>query len=351
MLSLSKTIATLVRNIDAEIDTDDEGLDDDDDTFDSDYHGKEDDFKSPSAPPVISKRNTTRRFSVSSESLDPAKLKDQISKISIVPKDQETMTRLYQLVSKSPMLRRLLDPEERTLIAKAFAGPLLRSAGEDIITQGDIGEVFYLLESGNVDVFVKRDGVESKVHTYHDGDAFGQLALMYNAPRAATCRSVTDVKLWTLDRTSFKVIIAGAALRKREMHLAFLNQVQILQSLTEYEKMMLADSLLEEKYGDGTAICQEGQYGNDFYIILEGRANAYQKGKDEKEKLVMSYTVGEYFGEIALLTSKPRQATVRAEGEVKVLVIDRPTFNRVFGSMEDVLKRNIELSTKYSNYT
>lgn len=339
-----------MKSIDENSDSDDDKDDDDEngDKFDAE---PEEDRSPPPATNAQPKGRGNRRFSVSSESLDPTKLKDEISKITIHPKDTSVMQTLYQVVSKSTMLKRMLDPEERTLIVKAFAGPIYKYPGEEIIRQGDIGDVFYLLESGTVDVFVKKPSQpeETKVHTYRDGDAFGQLALMYNAPRAATCRAASEVKLWTLDRTSFKVIIAGAALRKREMYLAFLAQVPILQSLNENEKLILADALTEEKFPDGSVICQEGQYGNDFYIILDGKVNCFQKGKDEKtEKLVLSLMTGQYFGEIALLTSKPRQATVKADGEVKLLVIDRATFTRVFGPFETMLKRNMELYQKYS---
>ena len=48
-----------------------------------------------------------------------------------------------------------------------------------------------------------------------------------------------------------------------------------------------------------------------------------------------SLAEGSYFGEIALLSTKPRQATVKAVGRLKVLAIDRATFTRVLGSLED----------------
>ena len=64
--------------------------------------------------------------------------------------------------------------------------------------------------------------------------------------------------------------------------------------------------------------------------------------------LVASLNEGKYFGEIALLTMKPRQATVRAKGPLKALAIDRATFNRVFGSMDEIMKRNMEVYTKYA---
>jgi cAMP-dependent protein kinase regulator len=289
-----------------------------------------------------------RRVSVSAESMDPNKLKAQMSQVTNIPKSPEVTETLLRVVSKSPLLR-TLDAEQKDLIVKAFSGPLVKSPGEDVIVQGDIGDTFYLLEDGSVDVYIKKGGnPEVKVHTYKPGDAFGELAIMYNAPRAATCRVATDSKLWALDRVSFKVIVVAAAMQKRETYKNFLQQVPILSSLTEMEVLTLADSLAEETHQDGDMICRQGDEGNYFYIIKEGKAECFQTDAAGEEKLVASLGEGHYFGEIALLTSKPRQATVKAKGVLKVLAIDRATFTRVFGSMDVIMKRNLE---QYMMYT
>lgn len=341
--------ALLAKNITAVMKNDDDTEDDEDSDVDQFDGGSR-----PTSPPQLAQHKkqasnkafnpSRRRHSVSSESLDPTRLREQISQLAIYPKDPEVSQTLYGVVSRAPMLRRMLDPEERALIVKAFAGPVIVQADEVIIRQGDVGDVFYLLEKGTVDVFVHaaEGGGERKVHSYHDGDTFGQLALMYNAPRAATCQAVTDVKLWTLDRIAFKVIIAGAAMRKREIFSTFLKKVPILQSLTEMEVLTLADALTEERFEPNAVICKEKEPGDEFYLVSEGTAECYQRSADGSEHLVGSLGPGQYFGEIALLTTKPRQATVKATSHLKLLVTDRATFTRVLGPLQDALKRNME---------
>jgi cAMP-dependent protein kinase regulator len=333
---LAKNTASIMKqnDSDAESDDDDDGLSDLPD--------------SQSASDAA--RYNRRRVSVSSESIDPEKLKQQIAHIIIIPKDPEVAQHLYQVVSRSTMLRRMLDSEERALIVKAFQGPVIKHAGENIIIQGEEGNLFYIIDKGQVDVYVRKsvEAEEEKVHTYHDGDTFGQLALMYNAPRAATCRAVGDVTLWTLDRHAFKVIIAGAALRKREKFMSFLQRVPILQSLNEYELMTLADSMTEEKFDSGMIICREGDPGDEFYIVSDGTAECYQRSEGG-EKLVAILSPGQYFGEIALMTSKPRQTTVKSQGTLKLLIMDRSTFVRVLGPIHDILKRNMENYKKFTS--
>jgi cAMP-dependent protein kinase regulator len=114
------------------------------------------------------------------------------------------------------------------------------------------------------------------------------------------------------------------------------------------EIMTLADSLAEEKYEDGTSICTQGEAGNFFYIIKEGEAVCYQADGAGGEKEVAKLNTGGYFGEIALLTSKPRQATVKASGALSVLAIDRATFTRVMGPLDEIMKRNMEEYNKYA---
>eukprot|EP00286_Rhodomonas_abbreviata_P027684 CAMPEP_0181297458 /NCGR_PEP_ID=MMETSP1101-20121128/5248_1 /TAXON_ID=46948 /ORGANISM="Rhodomonas abbreviata, Strain Caron Lab Isolate" /LENGTH=411 /DNA_ID=CAMNT_0023402391 /DNA_START=102 /DNA_END=1337 /DNA_ORIENTATION=- len=315
---------------------------------DSEEEDEDDVADIPVMAPKARPEGGRRRQSVSAESMDPSKLKAQMSQVTNIPKSPEVTETLLKVVSKSPLLR-TLDDEQKDLIVKAFSGPLVKPSGEDVITQGDIGDIFYLLEDGAVDVYIKKGGAdEMKVHTYKPGDAFGELAIMYNAPRAATCRVQTEAKLWALDRISFKVIVVAAAMQKRETYKNFLSQVPILESLTEMEVLTLADSLAEETYTDGATICTQGDEGNYFYIIKEGAAECFQSDATGAANLVASLEVGHYFGEIALLTSKPRQATVKAKGTLKVLAIDRATFTRVFGSMDTIMKRNMDQYIKYA---
>lgn len=64
--------------------------------------------------------------------------------------------------------------------------------------------------------------------TIQEGGSFGELALIYGTPRAATVRAKTDVKLWGIDRDSYRRILMGSTIRKRKMYEEFLSRVSIL---------------------------------------------------------------------------------------------------------------------------
>ena len=58
-----------------------------------------------------------------------------------------------------------------------------------------------------------------------DVGSFGELALIYGTPRAATVKAKTDVKLWAIDRDTYRRILMGSTIRKRKMYEAFLSKV------------------------------------------------------------------------------------------------------------------------------
>ena len=167
---------------------------------------------------------------------------------------------------------------------------------------------------------------------------------MYNAPRAATVKAKSKCILWAVDRSTFNNIVKVAAQKKREQYENFLSKVKILQTMEPYERSKLSDAFQEHSFKAGDYIIKEGDEGNNFFIIEEGEAVAtktLEAGQDPKE--VMQYKVGEYFGERALLKNEPRAANVIAKTDCKVVSMDRHSFKRLMGNLEDLLKRNMEL--------
>lgn len=180
----------------------------------------------------------------------------------------------------------------------------------------------------------------TKVDTIVAGGSFGELALMYNAPRAATVISAEPgCILWVLDRLTFRRILMESTFARRRMYESFLDTVPLLASLTPYERSKIADALKSQKFPAGHTIIREGDPGESFFLLEAGEAVAYRSGNDVPVK---HYKKGDFFGELALLNDAPRAASVVSQTEVKVATLGKSAFQRLLGPVEGILRR-----TKY----
>lgn len=130
-----------------------------------------------------------------------------------------------------------LDEKETQTVLDSFEEKHF-SNGDNVISQGDDGDVLYVIDVGQLDcykTFKAEDGPKF-LKTYQPGEAFGELALLYNAPRAATITAKSDCTLFALDRDCFNHIVKDAAAKKREKFENLLGQIEILQTVDPYER-------------------------------------------------------------------------------------------------------------------
>uniref|UniRef100_A0A6U4LLS2 Cyclic nucleotide-binding domain-containing protein n=1 Tax=Phaeomonas parva TaxID=124430 RepID=A0A6U4LLS2_9STRA len=311
----------------------------DDDEENSDDEDDEEDYlpEMEEMPKKPYNRGGGRRASVSAESVNPNAPAPEIAKH---PKSDEECALIGKLLGDNVLFKNLEEEQLKMLQDAMF--PVEFEDGATIIQQGDQGDNFYILSEGTVDCFVDFEGEQKKVLEYTTGGSFGELALLYNAPRAATCKATSHCKLYALDRVAFKVLLMQSTIANRNQYKEFLDGVDLLDSLNDYEKLTIADALEIEAFDDGTVVCRQGEKGDCFYIVKDGEASCTQTDASGEQVEVARLGQGNYFGEIALLTPKMRQATVTAVGQLKVMKLDRKTFKRVMGPLEEILKRNME---------
>ena len=164
------------------------------------------------------------------------------------------------LWSHAPMLTArawpALQPSRLSAEQKKFVlGAMIEvscDAEDVIISQGEDGDHFYLVDSGTYEVFLKQAEDGKPVATYESGKSFGELALLYNSPRAATITCKTAGTLWALERKAFRHVMvntgAGDLKAKAEN---FLKTVEILSPLTDAQRASLASVMEELVFADG----------------------------------------------------------------------------------------------------
>jgi CRP-like cAMP-binding protein len=248
----------------------------------------------PPMPAIETNHNRGRRTSVSAESMAPS-TEDYVK--VIIPKSQEQRSRIEKAI-KGNFLFKSIDEEQFADVVNAMVEKKVLK-GETIITQGGIGDYFYCVETGTLDVFVSRNGSEPvKVTDYGPNGSFGELALMYNAPRAATVIATQDCILWALDRVTFRRILMENTSRKRRMYESFLEEMPLLTSLEPYERHKIADALETATFSAGEIVIKQGDPGDCFYMIEAGEAQISQKDEMGVEHQMNKLKKGDYFGGI-----------------------------------------------------
>jgi cAMP-dependent protein kinase regulator len=207
-----------------------------------------------------------KRVSVSAEAYGTWNKKGDF-KPTIVQKTEEIKKKIELRLTQAFMFS-ALEANEKNIVVDAMK-EINVETGTRVIEQGGDGEDLYVVESGSLDCFKLFSGNTEETHlkTYVSGDSFGELALLYNAPRAATIIAKEDCLLWSLDRNTFNHIVKDAAAKKRERYEDFLGSVDILSGMEHYERIKLADGLKEEQYHPSEYVIREGDAGDIFYFI------------------------------------------------------------------------------------
>jgi len=214
-------------------------------------------------------------------------------------------------------------------------------AGDVVIQQGDQGDNFYVVASGEYAAYLQQVG-DKPVKQYAAGGTFGELALMYNSPRAASIITHKDGTCWALDRNTFRHILMAAAKESLDTNAQFLQAVGMLSSLTDAQRQALGEVLESREYGPNETIVREGEEADSLYLIKSGEVVAYKAsdGKPLGKELGRMRQL-EFFGESSLdAAGEKRQATVVTVSKVTMLKLTRLHFTELFGELREVIKFN-----------
>lgn len=323
----------------------------------------------------------------------------------VVPKSGEARTRVRQLLMATSFFSDAdkADAQRMTQLIDAFE-ELRAEAGTNIITQGEQGDSFYLVESGQYEVLILTDArnpfkswSSSEEYervcmgTHGPGESFGEVALMYNTARSATVRCVEEGVLWRLDRASFRAIVLASEVSTIARREAFLKSIELFSALTERERSQLVPLLTEEKFADSEYIVSEGDVADCLYLVYDGevvchknevpapttssaasflKAREVQMGRAaftlarrgtediiarpvQRGQDLMRLATGDMFGESCLLNTteglksgkeiqERRKANVVAVGNVMMLRLAREDFERVLGTLRDAISSGLK---------
>lgn len=254
------------------------------------------------------------------------------------------------LLEGAPAFARL--PEEAVA---SLAGRLFEErypAGSVMISEGDAGDRLFLIHSGTAEVAVSgRDG-PVPLAALGPGELFGEMALLQaDGKRTATVTATSDLRVLSLAAPAFREVLeanpeARAALDKLSKTLLvanFLKQASPFSTLDGGRLRRLASRLERKTVRAGEAVIRQGESGEECYLLRSGRVEAVAEEPGGEERNLATLRPGSLFGEAALLTDAPRNATVRALEPCELLALHRDDLMEVVGEDRRTGGRMLEM--------
>lgn len=268
--------------------------------------------------------------------------------LKIIRKDDRTKTAEEQQIIRTAVrankaltdVLQLSDEQLDYLIDSMY---LIGVPGGVAITKiGESGDACYVINHGVFQVSLgEQHHADSDDHVpirLRLGDSFGELALLYDSPRAATITAAEDSEVWVLTRAAFKIIMRMSYTQRLAQYHALISNVEVFDALDAQNKDMLADALEEVHFLIDEEIVTQGESADGFFVIFDGECEVL---KDQE--IVGQMKKGSYFGERALRNEKQSgvyDMTVRATSEtVTLLFLDKLTFGVILKAVDDMNRK------------
>jgi len=248
--------------------------------------------------------------------------------------------RIMDGVNKNELLKGMSD-EQKAIVVSAMI-EVVCEPGEPIIAQGEDGDHFYLVDEGQYDVFLHATG-DTVQATFEAGQGFGELALLYNSPRAATIICKNGGVLWALERKAFRHVMVSAGAGNAATAENFLKTVEILSPLTDAQRASLAEAMEESKFSDGEYVVNMGDVADAIFFVKSGELVCHTGERNHADKIRL--TTGAVFGESCLEPDSHdavRKANVVAVGNVTILKLTRDVFHAQLGDLEGLVAENFK---------
>ncbi len=230
-------------------------------------------------------------------------------------------------------------------LTKSTSKPLINSMKEKVlkkdevlVTEGEEINKMYFIETGILGAFQKGE----LTRNYFHGEAINIISLMYITKSDYTVKALENCLLWELERNKFKAYVQYRSEQKEREYFEFLKKVPLFKDFSDNTILQICSVIKEKKFYSPQIIIRKGDQGDEFFIVKKGKAVATVQGDNGIQNELLNYGEGDFFGELALLTAKPRQTNIFATTDVIVLVIDRSSFKRLLGPLVTFFEKNKE---------
>eukprot|EP00522_Entomoneis_paludosa_P019039 CAMPEP_0172446834 /NCGR_PEP_ID=MMETSP1065-20121228/6320_1 /TAXON_ID=265537 /ORGANISM="Amphiprora paludosa, Strain CCMP125" /LENGTH=797 /DNA_ID=CAMNT_0013198023 /DNA_START=338 /DNA_END=2731 /DNA_ORIENTATION=- len=220
------------------------------------------------------------------------------------PKTEAEKKSIEEAIKASVMFRNITQ-EQREMIYSCMESVDVKS-GDWVIKQGTHGDKFYIIDEGKFEVRILPDGMEDEsgeggniIHLYEGSrslrihPSFGELALMYSAPRSASIIAKSDGHLWALHRAVFRQVLVEAHDDRKDLK-KVLGEIPYFQYLDSDGINKLSAMMSEVTFGRGENIIEQGRPGKYMFVIKKGSCYTMQIGGSTKRGTLKSKS---FFGD------------------------------------------------------
>jgi len=274
------------------------------------------------------------------ENLDGLRVAQEGETVELVPSSRSLLDRAKLIASNSIFEDLPMD----TLVHMAERSVLISfKRGQDIVSQGEEGDRFYVITLGKAKVLVD-DAIRAVLGK---GDYFGEISLLSGKRRNATVRAISDGSAMALDRAAFLELVREEPSVNRRLRSVLrirpvVSRLTFLQGLSSDQLARLSIRFTRVKRQKGDRVVEESRKGDAFFVLASGRATVLVTDRQSRERIVAKLETGDVFGEIALLRDIPRTATVEITSDsAELLRLKAKDFQAL---MESIPSLNFYLS-------
>ena len=235
-----------------------------------------------------------------------------------------------------PLFSDLKQEELARVMEKIQARPFVKDAV--ICREGDPGDSIYIISHGRVSIFRHSAGGEKvRLAELKEGDFFGEFGFFADAQRHATVEALVDTELLEIVKEDLQKIIQEFPSVSPVLFKFY--KERVLENLLAFSPLFKAFSLEErrevldrvtmEKFPSGALVLEEGATGDSLYIIKKGEVEAFTESPRGETLTLARLKEGDFFGEISLLTGRPRTASVKALRPVELARLNKKDFDQV----------------------
>ena len=219
---------------------------------------------------------------------------------------------------------------------------------ESVFMEGDLDEKLYLIVNGVFEVSKKEvDGHKKGIIELTKNDFIGEQSLLKHQFQNTTVSAKEKGLVLSLNARAFSSLIKKdlAMLRKYMKaidDLWFIKSNTLFRGYSNESLSPIANAFKHKSFKMGQYVFKEGDIGDEFYIIRNGEVGVFLKRKSIPLALL---SIGEFFGEIALLKNTPRTASIKTITETETLSLSRESLSRIMS--DDLnLQRSLEFQSE-----